>query len=224
MLFDAVVTAPLEAYWTSLALNKSEYAVGFFLSSLHPFSFSFFLSSFLSLLSVVSLAFFFKFISSPVHFFRSCTPLFISYLLYLLLIGCSSLATQPLCTFSRPLHRITITHHCTLFLFFYLHFYHVPSGHGAGHFIACRSVWDRLMRCTLAGAAWPYIMLRLWNAEGKPWLEASQVWRHYLCVAWQELRQGGGDCLPGHAERPIADQLVCGARSAEQSVSRGLVG
>lgn len=25
MLFDAVVTAPLEAYWTGLALNKSEY-------------------------------------------------------------------------------------------------------------------------------------------------------------------------------------------------------
>lgn len=24
VLFDAVVTAPLEAYWTSLALNKSE--------------------------------------------------------------------------------------------------------------------------------------------------------------------------------------------------------
>lgn len=25
VLFDAVVTAPLEAYWTSLVLNKSEY-------------------------------------------------------------------------------------------------------------------------------------------------------------------------------------------------------
>lgn len=25
VLFDAVVTAPIEAYWTSLALNKSEY-------------------------------------------------------------------------------------------------------------------------------------------------------------------------------------------------------
>ncbi len=24
VIFDAVVTAPLEAYWTSLALNKSE--------------------------------------------------------------------------------------------------------------------------------------------------------------------------------------------------------
>lgn len=31
VLFDAVVTAPIEAYWTSLALNKSEYE-----ESLHP--------------------------------------------------------------------------------------------------------------------------------------------------------------------------------------------
>lgn len=30
VLFDAVVTAPLEAYWTSLVLNKSEF-VFFFL-------------------------------------------------------------------------------------------------------------------------------------------------------------------------------------------------
>lgn len=30
VLFDAVVTAPLEAYWTSLVLNKSEFVVFFF--------------------------------------------------------------------------------------------------------------------------------------------------------------------------------------------------
>lgn len=29
VLFDAVVTAPLEAYWTSLVLNKSEYVIHF---------------------------------------------------------------------------------------------------------------------------------------------------------------------------------------------------
>lgn len=27
VLFDAVVTAPLEAYWTSLVLNKSEWVI-----------------------------------------------------------------------------------------------------------------------------------------------------------------------------------------------------
>lgn len=31
MLFDAVVTAPLEAYWTSLVLNKSEWVTHFML-------------------------------------------------------------------------------------------------------------------------------------------------------------------------------------------------
>lgn len=35
VLFDAVVTAPLEAYWTSLVLNKSEYVTPLF-----PCSFS----------------------------------------------------------------------------------------------------------------------------------------------------------------------------------------
>lgn len=28
VLFDAVVTAPMEAYWTALALNVSEYVLG----------------------------------------------------------------------------------------------------------------------------------------------------------------------------------------------------